>query len=238
MTKSPIDIYRGREPRDLPAYPPSEAAFLVGVPSATLRSWVFGRHYPVRATDRAFSPPVIRRPDPTDRYLSFTNLVEAHVLASIRTLHGVPLEAVRSAVEFVETRMATDHPLASGRFLTDGASLFVEHMGEVINASRSQQVALQGVMEARLRRVEMDERALACRLFPWLRAGDGDGRRTVMVDPRVSFGRPVVFGTGIPTAVLHQRFLGGDSISELAADYGVATDLIEDAIRCEEHRAA
>ncbi|MSP56228.1 MAG: hypothetical protein EXR69_11595 [Myxococcales bacterium] len=135
MTDSANDIYRGREPRDLPAYSPSEAAFLIGVPSATLRSWVFGRHYPVRAKERGFSPPVIRRPDHKQRCLSFTNLVEAHVLASIRSFHGVLLEVARSAVEFLETRMETDHPLASGRFLTDGASLFVEHMGEVINAS-------------------------------------------------------------------------------------------------------
>jgi uncharacterized protein (DUF433 family) len=54
-----------------------------------------------------------------------------------------------------------------------------------------------------------------------------------VIDPKVSFGRPVVAGTGIPTAVLAERFKAGDTISELADDYGANADAIEDAIRCE-----
>ena len=57
-------------------------------------------------------------------------------------------------------------------------------------------------------------------------------------DPRVSFGRPVLRGQGVPTAVLADRFKGGDTLQELAGDYGVSTEEIEEAIRCEFDRRA
>ena len=64
------------------------------------------------------------------------------------------------------------------------------------------------------------------RLFPLIRAD----RRTVVVDPRISFGRPVLVGTGIPVEAIADRFKAGDSIGHLARDYGVSADLVEDAL--------
>ncbi len=46
-------------------------------------------------------------------------------------------------------------------------------------------------------------------------------------------GRPVLVGTGIPTAILAERYKAGESIDELALDYGCDRLQIEEAIRCE-----
>ena len=40
-------------------------------------------------------------------------------------------------------------------------------------------------------------------------------------------------GTGIPTAVLAERFKAGDQPPDLAKDYGASEEAIWDAIRCE-----
>jgi uncharacterized protein (DUF433 family) len=40
-------------------------------------------------------------------------------------------------------------------------------------------------------------------------------------------------GTGIATTVIAQRYKAGESIAELAEDYGRSTPEIEEAIRCE-----
>lgn len=40
-------------------------------------------------------------------------------------------------------------------------------------------------------------------------------------------------GSGIPTAVIAERYKAGESIQDLAADYGRAPEEIEEAIRCE-----
>lgn len=46
MTK--IDIYGGKNPRDLPLYAIAEAARVVRIHPATLRTWVLGRSYATR----------------------------------------------------------------------------------------------------------------------------------------------------------------------------------------------
>lgn len=61
------------------------------------------------------------------------------------------------------------------------------------------------------------------------------GRRApaVVIDPRISFGRPVLAGSGIPTAVIAEQYKAGESVDELADDYGRKRLEIEEAIRCE-----
>jgi uncharacterized protein (DUF433 family) len=43
----------------------------------------------------------------------------------------------------------------------------------------------------------------------------------------------VLAGTGIPTAIVAERYKAGESIDELAEDYGRSRKEIEEAIRCE-----
>ena len=54
-----------------------------------------------------------------------------------------------------------------------------------------------------------------------------------MINPLVAFGRPVVSGTGIPTAIIAERWKAGESFNDLAKDYGLEREKIEEAIRCE-----
>jgi uncharacterized protein (DUF433 family) len=58
------------------------------------------------------------------------------------------------------------------------------------------------------------------------------------IDPRISFGRPVIAGTRIATAVIGERWRAGESVEALAADYGRSLAEIEEAIRCETTQAA
>ncbi len=82
-------------------------------------------------------------------------------------------------------------------------------------------------------RIERDPHGLPIRLYPFTRPGDLDQPRAVVIDPRVSFGRPVLAGTGIATAVIAERYKAGESTAELAQDYGREQAEIEEAIRCE-----
>ncbi len=227
------------DPRLLPAYPLNDAARYLQIPPATLRSWVAGRTYPT-AEGRRFFRPLIVPPDHPDHVLSlsFINLVEAHVLDAIRRTHGVALPKVRVALQFVQKELKTEHPLAEKSFETDGIDLFVLHYGQLINVSRDGQLAMQAVLEAYLDRIERDRSGVALRLYPFTRnrsasPGVSQEPKAVVIDPTISYGRPVLAGTGIPTAVLAERYKAGDSINALSQDYGLPTDEIEEAIRCE-----
>jgi uncharacterized protein (DUF433 family) len=48
----------------------------------------------------------------------------------------------------------------------------------------------------------------------------------------------VIAGTGIPTAVVAERFQAGETIEEIAKDYRRSISEIQEAIRCELELAA
>jgi uncharacterized protein (DUF433 family) len=60
-----------------------------------------------------------------------------------------------------------------------------------------------------------------------------DQPRNIVINPYVSFGKPVNAGTGLPTRVVAERYKAGDSIPQIARDYGRKDEEIDDAIRYE-----
>ncbi len=232
MHKGGRNFYKNGDIRELPAYSLAEASRYLLIPRATLRSWVVGRYYPTESGPKFFKP-VIDIPDKTHGQLSFMNLVEAHVLDAVRRDHQILLTKVRTAIGFLQKHFCSNHPLADQRFETDGLDLFVEKYGHLINVSQEGQLAIRKLLQAHLQRIEHDARGAAVRLYPFTRKRDPDEPRVVVIDPHVSFGRPVLAGTGIATAVIAQRYKAGESMDELAEDYGRRRSEIEEAIRCE-----
>jgi len=55
----------------------------------------------------------------------------------------------------------------------------------------------------------------------------------VVMSPTVSFGRPVVAGTGIPVCALYERYKRAIRSADLARDFRLETGAVEEAIRCE-----
>jgi uncharacterized protein (DUF433 family) len=221
-------LYNGRDPRDLPAYSVGEAARYLRVPSATLRSWVAGRQYP-RGAGLASFEPLMRPADPGGLRLSFTNLVEAHVLHALRTHHAVPIRHIRTAIQYAERELAISRLLLSEELHTHAGELFLDYLGQLISLSRSGQLAVRKLLEAHLQRVERDTASLPIRLYPFLTAPVVDGPKHIVIDPGVSFGRPTLTGYGVTTRVLAQRIDAGESPDDLAEDYGIRRELIEEA---------
>lgn len=225
------------DPRRWPAYSLAEAAHYLRMPVGTLRSWVVGRWYPVARQSKR-SRPLIHLDDPQRQYLSFINLVEAHVLVAIRRRHGVKLPKVRIALDYVRRQFQVERPLIDQTFQTDGLDLFVERYGDLINASREGQQAMKEIISVYLQRIERDSKGLPIKLYPFTRDTESDAApksdpRVVVMNPAVSFGRPVIVGTGIPVSSIYERYRAGDSVAALAQDFRLDTSAIEEAIRCE-----
>jgi uncharacterized protein (DUF433 family) len=224
---------------DQPAYAASEAASVLQLPLATLKAWSFGQAYRSNAGAPKRFEPVIRAADRDHRLLSFANLCELHVLSAIRRHHKISLPKVRDSVEFLRSRLGSDRPLIDREFKTNGIDLFVEHASKLLNVSRHQE-AMRGDFELALARIERDKAGTPVRLFPFSRSSvtDGEQPRAVVIDPRLSFGRPVLARIAVPTEIISDRFRAGDSIPELAEDYRVGEEEIAEAIRFEQRRAA
>ena len=228
-----LDIYAGRDPREIPAYRVTDAASYLGIPVTTLRAWSKGMNYGQRDGTKGYFKPVFSLPDPDRSLLSYFNLVEAFVLSSLRKKHLIKLFKIRTAIDSLRTRFKSAHPLAEHEFQTNGVDLFIEEYGELINLSHVEQLTMREILEAYLTRVEHDPAGRAAKLYPFIRLTGTDQPRNVVINPYVSFGKPVIAGTGLPTRVVAERFKAGDSIADIAADYGRKEEEIDDAIRYE-----
>lgn len=222
---------RTLDPREKPIYSIPAAAHYLVLPASTVRFWTVGTEYRTR-TGRKRSLPLIPLAEKDPPTLSFWNLVEVYVLDGIRRHHKVTLQKVRKALRFVEERMEIDRPLIEQEFLTDGVNLFIDRYSQLVNVSDEGQLALRDLLRESLARIERDPKGLANRIYPWLRSPNE--RRDVVIDPRLSFGRPVLAGTTVPTEILGERFRAGDSIQDLARDYRLRPDQVEVAIRWEQ----
>jgi uncharacterized protein (DUF433 family) len=224
---------------DNPAYSASEAARILNLPVATLKAWCFGQAYRSPTGPKRFQP-VIRPADENGRLLSFANLCELHILSAIRRRHKISLPKVRDSVEYVRSHLGAARPLIDRDFRTNGIDLFVEHASQLLNVTKQGQKALRGDFELALARIERDRNGSPIRLFPFSRTSAlaAEQPRSVVIDPRLAFGRPVLSQKAVPTEIIFDRFRAGDSLAEMAKDYGVDEKEIEEALRFEQRRAA
>lgn len=189
--------------RLVPAYTVTEAAHYLRVPEATVRSWL----------GKGRNRGLIR-------------------------LDGVATPKVRSALDYVSKHFRFSGLSIRQAFLAGGLDLFVERYGHLINASREGQQAIKEIIGVYLERIERDAKGVPIKLYPFTRdtaAKEGPARtpRLVVMNPAISFGRPVISGTGIPVSSIYERYKAGDSVADLARDFRLETGAIEEAIRCE-----
>lgn len=225
---------------DNPAYPVSEVARILNLPVATVKAWCFGQAYRLASGSPKRFKPVIQPADANARLLSFANLCELHVLSAIRRHHNIPLSKVRDSISYLRAQLGTDRPLIDKQFKTNGIDLFVEHASHLLNVSKQGQEALRGDFALALARIERDRSGMPIRLYPFSRSTAPDAKqpKSIVIDPRLSFGRPVLSDVSVPTEIIVGRFRAGDSMGEMAKDYGVDEKEIEEALRFEQRRAA
>jgi len=210
---------------DQPLYTVSDAARYLNIPASTLHSWVGGRTFPTSNGPRR-SPPVINLPVPSGNFrLSFNNLIELYVLRSLRTKHRVSLRKIRQALDYAEGHLGIKRLLIHKELQTTGGDVFLEYFGDLIDLSRSGQVALKEILKGSLKRVTW-EGDLPVRLS--LIVPSREERMSVYVDPRTHYGNPTV--QGVETRVLAKRVDAGEEPEELARDYGLDLDSVIDAI--------
>ena len=142
--RKPVHSTGAESPEELPAYTAVRAAQIVRLSPSTLRLWARGD-----GEQAALFVPAERSP----LTLSFSNLVETFVLASMRKVHGISMQRVRKALRFIGRELGVQRPLIHARFRTDGVRLFVDHAGELLDVTSPEQALLREVLDASLERI-------------------------------------------------------------------------------------
>jgi uncharacterized protein (DUF433 family) len=219
---------------EIPNYGLPEASVYLHVPISTLRYWTLGT-----ATERPLIKLNGRNPHPL---LSFKNLVECYVLEVIRLSHNIHLRTIRYSLVTALDKYPSRHPFADYRLSTHDGHIYLDDH-HLVDLSKGGQFAFREFMDSSFRRVDRNQSGLAERLFPFTKKaqmlpGKAEASRTVVIDPAVSFGMPVLAGSRITTGFLASRYRGGDSISTLAKDYGRKKREIEEALVWERAKQA
>lgn len=219
------DTYGDNNPRNVAAYTVAEAAHYIRIPPQTLRAWVAGQSYGQHSGRPPFHALITAQQYAPIR-LSFNNLIEAYTLRALRTKHGVSIEAAREAIDFAERAFVLDRLFLCPELRTGAGELFLMKYGEFVNLNRSGQMAIAKLLKDHLKRIELDDLNLPVRLYPV----DTDTNKTIVIDPRIAFGRPVIARRGISTTAILDRVNAGESEEEIAQDYGLDHTEVEEAI--------
>lgn len=208
-----------------------ETAGYLGVPRSTVHAWA----RPARGAPLITVFP--RRG--AEATVPFIGFAEAYVLSAFRRA-GVPLQRIRPAVEALSGTIGLEHALASERLYTDGAEVLYDYAtereeGELLElvVVRTGQHQFSELVRDYLTRITYGDDGWASRVrLPSYQHVE------VIVDPRVAFGLPLVASGGARTEDLVDRFLAGDSVAEIADDFDVPAEEVEDVIRVATRTAA
>jgi uncharacterized protein (DUF433 family) len=189
---------------------------------------VAGRDYPKGKGRGRFQPLIQPADGGPPPQLSFWNLIEAHVLRSLRSEHGVALKELRSAIEYAQKALKIDRLLLREDLRTHAGDVFLEHYGKLIKLNASGQLAMRKLFEEHLKRVEWDRWNFPVRLYPFV-SSSVSAAKPIAIDPTIAFGRPVLVRVGVSTGTIAERLDSGETVDALAEDYGLEPSEIEQA---------
>lgn len=208
-----------------------ESAAYLGVPKSTLHRWARPSNgWPAVITYFAEAG--------REANVPFVGFAEAFVLSAFRR-SGVPMQRIRPAVERLASEIGVEHALASERLYTDGAEVLYDyatkeddHLRE-LTVVRTGQTQFSDLIREYLQRVTYGDDGWVAELeLPTY------AHAQVVVNPRRAFGFPLLVHGGARVEDLVDRFKAGDSVAEIAEDFVVAEDEVEDVIRVATRAAA
>jgi uncharacterized protein (DUF433 family)/DNA-binding transcriptional MerR regulator len=206
------------DPRfDLPIFTRAETSTHLGLSPSTLGYWLR-----TGALDAAEARP-------GEASMTFASVVEAHMLRQLRDA-GLSLQAIRDAAIRLRLDAGRPHPLAWRRIAHDGRDLLMEISAEGRDPSweriRDSQGGLAGVVEVGLESVGWapDDYANRLRLMTYQGAD-------VIVDPRFSFGQPILERVGVRVEDVVDLARAGEPYQLIADEFGIETAEVEALVR-------
>lgn len=208
-------------------YSASECAHLLGVHPRKVLAWFRGWPHGADALLSSDYEKLFDKPS-----LSFLDFVDTAVVITLKERHGASTPLIRRLRKALKKEWNTKHPFAREEFYTDetGRRVFCTlasedegppHLLEILE----KQFAIAQVLLPFLKKVEYCSETRLAQVF--------NLTDRVILDPRRKYGKPIVRGTGMPTAILYQCFRETRSAEIVADWYDVAPEDVDAAVRYE-----
>ena len=201
----------------------SEAAHLARVAPNTVRNWLYGMEHRDALFDALPAPLV-----------SFLQLIEIVVAAKFRKTERASLDRVRRAYMNAKQYLHLEYPFAYEQLDAVGGHIVrIIHDERIIHAEieasyqamdEPSQWTLPGLVASIKQQIRY-ESELAARWYP---VGSDV---PIVIDPRITSGRPTIQGRRVTVQIIRKRFLAGQDINFIAQDFDIANCVVEDAVR-------
>jgi uncharacterized protein (DUF433 family) len=231
----------------VPLYTQAEAAAYLDMASSTFRNWARGYRNSFPDRPEVVGSPLITylgSPHSSHPSIPFIGLAEGMFLSALRRAN-VPLQKIRPALDMVRDHIGVEHALASRRLYLLGAQ-FLYEIGDDLGGEdkretrklivlKDGQYVFREAIESYLTRIEYDEVG-----NQYARKIDLPGYEVAQISvlPGVNFGRPFFTRTGTPLYVVADDLRAGESVAEVADDYGLPEDQIAEVQERIEREAA
>lgn len=163
--------------------------------------------------------------------IGFRDLLELRIVKAF-VEKKVPLQVIRIAIGNAR-RLLGDYPLTTHRFLTDGRSIFheaVDKEAQLTDLAKQQLVFDHIIRPSLYAGVEFSAGGEAKRWYPVK-------NKIVVLDPEISFGKPILADYGVRTEVITAAFDVEKSKRTVAALYEIPVAAVDAAIKFERQAA-
>ena len=188
---------------ETPRYSTTEAGRIVGLSPGRVRRWLQGYRFPLDDKIVEKGPVVTRRSD--SKYASFLDLMDLLFVKKFID-EGFSLQKIRASLSEARS-IVGGHHFAQRSFMSDGRNIYLRvkqrDSTNLLQLFSGGQWVIKEFIIRLAKQIDFDQTTgFAERWYPAGREG------RVVLDPRFSFGAPVVVGKGIRTSNVYDLFLG------------------------------
>lgn len=217
-------------------YTVPEASRLLRIAPRNIARWLAGYRYEARGETHSMPPLWTPELPAHDHHLelSFRDLIELRFVKAFMDA-GLGLQTIRTCLEYAKDCVSDARPFSTRKFLTDGRTIFLESAKRTGDAElldlKKHQYVIKVIIAKTFKDLDIEDDAVA-RWRPYR------GKRTIIIDPKRSFGQPVAASSGVPTITLSDAVKAEGSIERVAELFDVTKSVVNDAINFEQSLAA
>jgi uncharacterized protein (DUF433 family) len=211
-----------------------DASRLTKIPTGTIRRWLGGYTYRERSSGNAVSVAPLWTSQLSGRLdgIGFRDLIEIRFVYALRR-HGVSLKSIRHTCRLARDFFGVAYPFTTRRFQTEGRTIVASAIEEAGQKNLRDLVtrddAFRRIIEPSLYRgIEFDAHDNATLWYP------SAPNKAVLLDPKRSFGQPIVADCSIRTSTLYDSYVVERDRLLVARIFNVSVTAVDAAIDFEE----
>lgn len=173
------------------------------------------------------------------RTINFLGLIEFYFYYFLRDQQKWTPQAIKKLHTQLSHDFDTSYPFASLKIKPhkrnqkdDKMEAWVEHQDFLLQADGKLQPSFKEFIEPFLGQIEFGDDLLAKRFYPLKQS------KSIVVDPKKQFGKPIINGKGVRTEVIYKFYMGGESMESICKLYDLKLEQVESAILYHEPKAA